>query len=45
MDNIYDDKDFFDRYAQMSRSLQGLSGAGEWRQLKALFPDLSGKSY
>lgn len=28
----------------MSRSQQGLSGAGEWHQFKALFPDLSGKS-
>lgn len=44
MNNIYDDKQFFDQYAKMSRSQQGLSGAGEWHQLKALFPDLSGKS-
>lgn len=33
----------FDEYAKMSRSQQGLSGAGEWHQFKALFPDLSGK--
>ena len=44
MNNIYDDKHFFDQYAKMSRSQQGLSGAGEWHQFKALFPDLSGKS-
>lgn len=44
MNNIYDDKNFFDQYAKMSRSRQGLSGAGEWHQFKALFPDLSGKS-
>lgn len=44
MNNIYDDMDFFDQYAKMSRSRQGLSGAGEWYQFKALFPDLSGKS-
>lgn len=44
MNNIYDDKNFFDQYAKMSRSRQGLSGAGEWYQFKALFPDLSGKS-
>jgi 2-polyprenyl-3-methyl-5-hydroxy-6-metoxy-1,4-benzoquinol methylase len=44
MKNIYDDKKFFDEYAQMSRSQQGLSGAGEWHQFKALFPDLSGKN-
>lgn len=41
--NRYDDKAFFDAYAQMSRSLQGLSGAGEWAQLRALFPDVHGK--
>jgi SAM-dependent methyltransferase len=44
MNNIYDDKQFFDQYAKMSRSQQGLSGAGEWHQFKALFPDLNGKS-
>lgn len=44
MSNIYDDKQFFDQYAKMSRSQQGLSGAGEWRQFMALFPDLNGKS-
>ena len=43
MKNIYDDKNFFDEYAQMSRSQQGLSGAGEWHQFKAMFPDLRGK--
>lgn len=26
----------------MSRSRQGLAGAGEWRQLEKLFPDLRG---
>lgn len=44
MNNIYDDKQFFDQYAKMSRSQQGLSGAGEWHQFKALFPNLSGKN-
>lgn len=44
MKNIYDDKQFFNQYAKMSRSQQGLSGAGEWHQFQALFPDLSGKS-
>lgn len=43
MNNIYDDKNFFDEYAQMSRSRNGLAGAGEWHQLKRLFPELSGK--
>jgi len=41
--NHYDIPAFFAAYAQMSRSTQGLSGAGEWHQLKKLFPDLSGK--
>lgn len=44
MDNIYDNKSFFDQYARMSRSQHGLSGAGEWHQLKKLFPDLTHKA-
>ncbi|TCL57326.1 methyltransferase family protein [Kineothrix alysoides] len=44
MNNIYDDKYFFDQYAKMSRSQHGLSGAGEWHQFKALFPDLKDKT-
>lgn len=44
MNNEYEKKDFFDRYAQMPRSREGLPGAGEWHQLKPLFPDLTGKS-
>lgn len=44
MYNIYDNSEFFSQYAQMSRSKQGLSGAGEWHQLQGLFPDLSGKT-
>lgn len=44
MKNIYDDNKFFEEYAQMSRSQKGLSGAGEWHQFRALFPDLKGKS-
>lgn len=39
----YDDEKFFGQYAQMSRSREGLSGAGEWHQLKKLFPDVCGK--
>lgn len=42
--NQYDNHDFFDAYAQMSRSKFGLEGAGEWHQLKPMFPDLKGKS-
>ena len=42
--NPYDDPSFFEEYAQMSRSRYGLGGAGEWHQLKPLFPELSGKT-
>jgi SAM-dependent methyltransferase len=43
MDNLYDQEEFFEAYSQMSRSRQGLAGAGEWHQLKELFPDLTGR--
>lgn len=42
--NVYDNPVFFDAYAQMSRSKEGLAGAGEWHQLKPLFPELTGKT-
>ena len=42
MENIYDNETFFDAYAQMSRSRDGLAGAGEWHQFRNLFPDMSG---
>ena len=41
--NHYDNPEFFATYAQMSRSQQGLDGAGEWHQLQPLFPDMTGK--
>lgn len=44
MNNIYDNEKFFEAYAEMDRSQKGLEGAGEWHQLKPLFPDLAGKS-
>ena len=34
---------FFDEYAKMPRSREGLSAAGEWHQLKPLFPSVKGK--
>ncbi len=43
MDNVYDNEIFFYQYAGMSRSIKGLTGAGEWHQLKPLFPPLQGK--
>ena len=44
MRNEYENEAFFKQYAQMSRSREGLSAAGEWHQLKPLFPPLEGKS-
>lgn len=43
MMNLYDDPAFFGAYAQMSRSQMGLQGAGEWQQMKRLFPDVTGR--
>lgn len=42
-ENRYDDEVFFEKYSQMSRSRQGLDGAGEWQELKKLLPDFAGK--
>lgn len=42
-ENKYDDARFFEKYSQMSRSLYGLQGAGEWPELQKLLPDFSGK--
>lgn len=44
MNNIYDHEIFFGEYAKMSRSTIGLDAAGEWHQLKPLFPPLQGKA-
>ena len=44
MDNQYDNTEFFKEYAKMDRSQKGLSAAGEWHQLKPLFPALTGKT-
>ncbi|WP_194089321.1 class I SAM-dependent methyltransferase [Vibrio hibernica] len=43
-ENKYDDNEFFQQYKSMPRSQQGLEAAGEWHQLKALFPDVRGKA-
>ena len=42
MKNEYDNEHFFEQYAQMARSRYGLSGGGEWHQLKEMFPPLKG---
>lgn len=41
--NIYDNPGFFEGYAQLPRSLQGLAGAPEWPALQAMLPPLDGK--
>ena len=41
--NIYDNKEFFDSYSQMSRSKGGLESAGEWYEMKNMFTDIEGK--
>lgn len=42
-ENKYDDPVFFDKYSQMSRSKDGLDGAGEWHVLKDMLPDFNNK--
>lgn len=42
-ENKYDDQVFFEKYSLMPRSQKGLSGAGEWHELKKLLPDFRGK--
>lgn len=42
-ENKYDDSHFFSQYSQMSRSVEGLKGAGEWHVLKQMLPDFKGK--
>lgn len=43
-ENKYDDPKFFEKYSQMSRSMEGLNAAGEWATLKTLLPDFQGKT-
>lgn len=43
MKNIYNNEKFFESYSQMTRSQQGLDGAGEWQTLKRLLPDFKKK--
>lgn len=44
MQSEYDNPTFFEEYAKMARSRDGLSAAGEWTQLRRLFPPLEGKA-
>ena len=41
--NKYDNTLFFSEYEKMTRSIEGLEGAGEWPVFKALLPDLKDK--
>ena len=43
VNNEYDNENFFSAYAEMPRSKEGLSAAGEWSRLRCLFPSLEGK--
>lgn len=42
-ENKYDDEAFFTKYSQMTRSVKGLEGAGEWQTLEQMLPDFQGK--
>ncbi len=42
--NIYDNDAFFTAYSQLPRSVGGLDAAPEWPALRAMLPDLQGKS-
>lgn len=43
-ENKYDNDVFFEKYSQMSRSKEGLDGAGEWQTLRELLPDFKDKT-
>ncbi len=45
MNSEYDNDKFFEEYSKMSRSKVGLNAAGEWHQLRLLFPPLRGKMF
>lgn len=42
-ENKYDDPKFFEQYSNFPRSVEGLSAAGEWHELRKLLPPFSGK--
>jgi SAM-dependent methyltransferase len=41
--NIYDDPTFYEGYARLRRSVEGLEGAPEWASLRALLPEIRGR--
>lgn len=42
-ENQYDQTEFFEKYRQFPRSVAGLQAAGEWHELRKLFPDFTDK--
>lgn len=42
-ENIYDNERFFEAYSRFPRSVEGLSAAGEWHELKRLMPSFKNK--
>ena len=42
-ENRYYDPVFFRKYSEMARSRLGLEGAGEWKTLRPMLPDFTGK--
>ena len=42
-ENKYDNEQFFSQYSRFARSVEGLSAAGEWHELKKMLPDFAGK--
>lgn len=42
-ENKYDNEKFFAQYGTMSRSVEGLKGAGEWHALRSVMPSMVGK--
>ena len=39
--NIYDNQEFFERYAQLNRSVHGLNGAPEWASIVRMLPNMT----
>lgn len=42
-ENKYDNEKFFEEYSRFPRSVEGLSAAGEWHELKNMLPGFKGK--
>lgn len=42
-ENKYDNNNFFEKYSNFPRSVDGLSAAGEWHELKKMLPNFMGK--